>query len=573
MTEALLSILSENVDPSAALFLNGELIAIGEEERFSRAKHAYNEFPIQAIKYCLDEGAVTFRDVDLITYGWDANKYPLYMAKKYLDGWQNYDKDQRTLEWEKSNLESKNPDSMTEKIKQELLSEFGGPIPPIKFLNHHRAHAAAAYYGSGFESAAVLTTDGHGEENAVVGWKADNTGLTEVFTYEIPHSLGWFYASITAFLGFKPNNGEGKVMGLAPYGEETESIRSALTQVLEVNDEGFSIDPSFIFYGEHNYHERFTDQLVEVLGEPRQRDAEITQFHRNIAHTAQNLLQEALETCAESLLEQTGETKLCLAGGVGYNCKANMHLRESLDLDDFFVHPLSGEAGIPLGAGHLFTDLEVSPRPLQHVYYGWEPSEDQVKKAINSHNIEICEEGEESVRKKMVTLLSEGNIIARYSGRMECGPRALGNRSILADPRNTEMVARVNEATKRENWRPFAPSILKEYADNMLKGEIWDPFMIQTYQVKEEWLDKLAATTHVDNTTRPQILSKQMNEPYWLLIENFREQTGVPALLNTSFNLSGEPIVRTPEEAIMTLIDSEIDYLQIEDYLIQNPTV
>lgn len=573
MTTTILGILDGRFDPNAALFRDGELLSLGEEERFSRNKHAVGEFPLQSVKFCLQEADISFADIDRIAYPWDGTKYPLYMAQFFLDGWLEYDKDSRTLEWEKENLEKFRAGQIRDRLQDGLSEEFSDDLPPIDFFNHHRCHAASAYYYSGFDSGAILTADGSGEECAVVGWQASTDGKIEkVFSYDIPNSLGWFYAAITAYLGFRPYNGEGKVMGLAAYGESDSDVEGVIHDILSVTDHDFSLDPSYIFYGKRSYHDRFTDKLVSRLGEPRKQGEDITDFHKNVAYAAQKRFEAALLACARRLLRETGEVSLCLAGGVMYNCKANKVLREKLDIEQFFVQPIAGEQGATVGSGLLAQDRTHS-EPMTDVYYGWNPTESDIEQAISQSTIDLVIESREDTRSRVASLLSDGNIVGRYDGPMECGPRALGNRSILADPREKKMLEAVNEVKERENWRPFAPTILAEYGTDVLDVSAsehisLDSFMIQTYDVNEDWLDRIPAAVHVDGTTRPQVLSQENNEHYWMLLTEFNEKTGVPALLNTSFNLSGDPIVRTPKEAIKTYRNSKIDYLQLGPYLV-----
>jgi carbamoyltransferase len=569
-SQTVLAILWE-VDPSAAIFHDGELLVLGEEERFTREKHAPSQFPLESIQYVLDEASIGLEGVDKIVYGWNCEKYPLEMAEKFLEMWFEYDKNEETLQWEIGQLRSRRPEVIKRTIEQEL-SEISDEIPEVKFVDHHKAHAVSASYYSGFESSAVLTVDGYGEQNTVTGWKVDRERFERLFSFEIPHSLGWFMFSVTTYLGFRANNGEGKVMGLAPYGGPAPSIRDTLEEFLTITEDGFELDPSYVYYGDHSHHDRFTDKLVEELGHPpRQHGEEITEFHENFAYEAQCLLEKALISCSERLLSESGMNKLCLAGGVALNCKANMRLRETLDIEDIFIQPIASDNGIPLGAGVLATDSVddySSSSKMPNPYFGYRPTEDEVEEAVESRSVTPVAEGRSDVRERLVSELQNGKIVARYSGRMECGPRALGNRSIIADPSDGDNLSAVNDVKQREQWRPFAPTILAEQAEEILEGDTFDPYMIQTYDVKPNGAEKIEATVHVDDTTRPQVLTREANESYWMLIKRFHEQTGIPAVLNTSFNLSGDPIVRTPEEAIDTFQKSSIDYLQIEDYLL-----
>lgn len=566
----ILSLFARVHDPSVAVFTEGSFVTLGEEERFSRNKYAYNEFPIESIRYCLEETSLSLSDIDLISYAWDATKYPTHMAKEFLELSREYDKNDRTVDWEKQQLESRTPERIRERIRFELR-EFEGETPPVEFVNHHKSHAVSAFHYSGFDSAAVLTVDGQGEELTTVGWEADQSGLRRAFEFKRPHSLGLFMMSMTAFLGFRPHGGEGKVMGLAPYGEPDEEVYETLERVLDISADGYRLDPSYVYYGEHSYHERFTDALVAELGEPRKRDGEITTFYQNVAYATQDFLEQALEVCSKRLLEETGQENLCLAGGVAYNCKANKHLRETLDLSEMFVQPVAGDNGIPLGAGLLGYDVTPSPDSVEdftHVYYGWGPSENRIEEAVHGADVAVLSSERTDTHELVATKLANGNIVARYDGRMEIGPRALGNRSILADPRDDAMLENVNEVKRREDWRPFAPSMLDEYAEEYLLGDTSSPFMIQTHDVTEQGQEEIPAVVHVDGTTRPQVLKKPANPGYWDVIDRFRSRTGVPVVLNTSFNLSGQPIVRTPEQAIDTFQRSKIDFLQAGDYFV-----
>jgi carbamoyltransferase len=573
-TEYTLAVLDE-IDASAALFKDGELVALGEEERFIREKHASYVFPTESIKYVLSEASIELSDVDTVAYGWDNSKYPLEMAQHFLDICYKYDVNEGSVSWMKTQPQERHQKKVNEEIVTEL-SNLSDEIPEIQFVDHHKSHAVSAFHYSGFDSSAVLTADGYGEQNTVTGWEADSDGLNHIFSYKIPDSLGWYMFCITTFLGFRANNGEGKVMGLAPYGEPDKDIRQTLENVLEVTSDGFQIDPSYIYYGEHSYHDRFTDKFVEEIGgEPREYGEEITQFHKNVAYEGQKLLEKAVLSCGSRLLDETDMNRLCYAGGVALNCKVNRRLREDLDIEELFVQPVAGDNGIPLGAGLIASNTEKtsSTSQMKTVYYGWKASPDQVTEAIENKRVEIISNDRTDTREKIVDELVSGSVVGRYSGRMECGPRALGNRSILADPSDEKNLIAVNEVKQREEWRPFAPTILAEYADKLLEGKQYDPFMIQTNTVKESQVEKIEAAVHVDNTTRPQVLEKEANENYWTLIDSFRQETGIPALLNTSFNLSGDPIVRTPEEAIETFLSSSIDYLQVEEYLLRESTV
>lgn len=547
-------------DPAACLLKDGEIVAMAEEERFTRIKHAFKDFPINAVKFCLKYENIILDEVESMAFGFDAEKHDSGYMKKFYDNLK-YKKDERTLEWEKDNIKFFSSENIIRLIGKNL----GNRIPEVRFIPHHLAHAYSAYFLSGFKKTDIVTMDGSGEENCTVLWTAENENIKKIKSFDIPHSLGWFYATFTEFLGFKAYDGEGKVMGLAPYGKPNNEIKNKLSEVIKITDDGYSLNPYYIFYGKHTYGERYTNKLIDLFGqEPRKKDGNITEFHKNLAFG----VQEVLEKIAQQFIRN--ET-LCLAGGVALNCKMNGKILYDERIKDLFIQPVSSDAGVALGSAlvaHKQITGTLPVKKLKHVYFGPEYSNDEIARILKV--CKIKHEYHEDIEMVTAQYLAEGKIVGWFQGRMECGPRALGGRSILADPRNPKMKDIINENVKhRENWRPFCPSILYEEKENYLIQAYGSPFMILSFKIKTEKIKEIPSVVHIDGTARPQTVEKDVNPRYWKLIKYFQEITGVPVLLNTSFNIRGEPIVCSPEDAIRCFFSTGMDILILGNYLIK----
>lgn len=561
-------------DPAACLVRGGKIIAVAEEERFVRIKHARGLFPKNAIKFCLDYGKIAVKDIDFIAIAWDTKKYPGRMAEIYLENWYKYKiTDEKTLQWHIKMLRDYDHNKYEQRIVDELV-ECGfdkDDMPPIKFVEHHYSHAVSAYYCSGFKEASVITIDGHGEENCTVLWEVRNKTFKKVKEFNIPNSMGWFYAAFTKFAGFEIYDGEGKLMGLAPYGKPNKKIMENVNKLCKTTNDGYEIDPSYLFYYKRTYADEYSDKFVEVFGKGRNKDEFITEYHKNVAYEAQNKLEETGLNLAKYIVEKTGIKNLCLAGGVALNCKMNGHIWKNLELNNIFIQPMSSDEGAALGAAiavSIEAGYDVENLIMHHVYFGPEYTNEEIKKALDIANVKY--QYIEEVEKETSKLIADGKIIGWFQGRMEVGPRALGNRSILADPRRSETKDIVNNKVKfRESWRPFCPSILDECKEDYLEKAYYHPFMILTFFVKEGKKNEIPAVVHVDGTTRPQTIKKDVNPRYWKLIDEFRKLTNVPVLLNTSFNIRGEPIVCNPQDAINCFLKTGIDVLVLGNYIIK----
>lgn len=571
----ILGLYAIDFDPSACLLKDGKITAMAEEERFIRIKHATNYFPVNAIRFCLKQGGIELKDVDFIAIGWDVNAY-LDKMPKFFSGLREKYKDiidEGSIKWQENILKRFNPETYTNYIINKL-KEMGysrDEIPKIEFFDHHYSHALSAYHCSGFKDAIVLTTDGHGQENCTVLWKVQNGKFEKIKAMLIPHSLGWYYAAFTAFLGFRVYDGEGKTMGLAPYGKPNKKFREYINKILRLTEDGYEIDPSYICYGKKSYEKYYTDKFVGAFGE-KSDGKSFTEEHKDITFEAQEQLEKVGAHLVNIMIKKTGIKNLCLAGGVALNCKMNGYIWKETDLENIFIQPISGDDGSALGAAiasHLKNGGKIEDfEKLEHVFLGPGYSNEEIEELLKKFNLNYKKT--KDIEQETAKLLAEGKIVGWFQGRMEVGPRALGSRSILADPRKAEMKDLVNNRVKfRDSWRPFCPSLLYERASDYLIKPHESPFMILTFEIKDDKKNKVPAIVHVDGTARPQLVKKEVNFRYWKLIKEFENLTGEGVILNTSFNIKGEPIVCTPEEAINCFLKTGMDVLAIGDYLVK----
>lgn len=572
---------SNGCNPAACLMVDGKLVAMAEEERFLRFKGGWSRFPVKASKFCLDFAGIDLDEVDYIAFGWDGDFYPWKMVSFLARKWVRYtrlgtarsDVDKDVY----ANLFLCSAAHLRHQIIDTLRAAgFIGKVPPIEFIPHHYAHAASVYYCSGFDRSAILILDGSGEVDCTSSFSGEGLSIipNPRLHYTIPNSLGWFYAGITEYLGFKPYNDEGKVMGLAPYGHSDEEIAAKMDSVLSCGEGGYEIDPSFLMLGEHSYGKYFSDRMVELLGPPRARESALDERHENIAYAAQAALERAATALVDRLMDDLEVDTLCLAGGVCMNCKMNGVIMGNQRVKRIFVQPMSSDAGTALGAAlALSARLGEDPRFMfEHAYWGPSYSKDEIKKVLDEYKLSYREEPE--IERTVARFLADGKIVGWFQGRMEVGARALGNRSILADPRRAEMKDKLNKEVKhREAFRPFAPSMLDEAQGDFLQDAQRSPFMIKAFRIKEEKESAIPAVVHVDGTVRPQTVREEVNPRYWKLIKEFENITGVPVVLNTSFNVRGEPIICSPSEAVRCFYGTGMDALAIGDYLLTKPGV
>ncbi|NBD25530.1 carbamoyltransferase family protein [Paenibacillus glycinis] len=567
----ILGITEKGHDSAACLLQNGKLLSFVEEERLTRIKNAPNQYPFKASHFCLQKANINLSDVAYIAVGWNLNKYEGYMQQFYKKLDNDYNKDHVTRLNERMLLARFNREQVIEEIRQGFLKEGYSlsQFPNIVFVDHHLAHAASSYYSSGFRKATILTIDGAGEDIGTAVWYGEGASITLVDDYQLPHSLGWFYAAITEYLGFLSNSHEGKVMGLAAYGCEDRRIREVLQKVLCIRNGRYYVDPNYIFYGDHNFGIRFTDLLVAELGKPRRRNEEITQFYKNVAYVAQDIIEEVIINMVKDYTEKLDSRNVCLAGGVAMNCKLNGEIADLPGVNSVFVQPASSDAGTALGAAMIVSQNNgYDPRfTMTHAYWGPNYSNNEVLSALQLAKVRYTYiENPSEVAAK---LLAQNKILGWFQGASEVGARALGARSILANPSGPEMKSSLNSVVKfREAWRPFAPSLIIENAEEVFDSRDETPFMLVARRVLAEKRDVIPSAIHIDGTARPQTVTREANPRYWELINQFQKITNVPAILNTSFNIKDEPIVSSPLDAIRCFYSTGLDALVIENYLI-----
>lgn len=555
--------IAQGFDSAASLVNEQGIITAAAEERFNREK-ATNLFPVNSIQYCLKSNNLSFEQVDFVAHGFDFEPLrSFYENDEYL-------KKQFTEVYSKNTL-------------IELLEKFfpsQNCSEKLVQVPHHIAHAASTFYPSGFEESLILVTDGMGEEHSAT--IAVGSGNRIEIIQQIPaiHSLGILYGIFTIYLGFQMGMDEYKVMGLAPYGDRRKYF-SKIMDFINLKDDGTYTIPLLFLnktIKEKETYKRSIEALVDRFGPERKHNAEITQDHMDIAAG----LQAALETSMIHLLRyfknKTGQTNLCMAGGVALNCTANGLIKRSRIFKDMFIQPAAGDDGTALGAAlYVFNQQYSKPFRTEMGLPFWGPEyKDNELKEIIDQVTDIEHEYFESfdeLAEKLAEHLNNGKIAGYYQGRMEFGPRALGNRSILADPRDPEMRNRVNSLIKkREEFRPFAPAVLEEaaieYFDITKGDEKIYSYMLFVTRVREAYRKKLPAITHVDGSARVQTVSKDNNPRFWTVIEAFGKKSGIPVLLNTSFNVRGQPIVCTPSEAIETFILANLDLLVLGNYMI-----
>jgi len=546
---------SQMHDSSACIVRDGELLFAVAEERLSRLKHDAR-FPQLAIQACLDFAKIIPAQLDEVCFGWQrAGKLYRHDLKLYASGrWPiNY---LNVLNSSRYFLSMWHQESGAAPFRR----TFGTTKARMHFVDHHFAHALSAYAFSGFDDSAVAVMDGRGAWEATTIWHGRSGRLDPVLTVNYPDSIGLFYSEFTAFLGFVRNSDEWKVMGLAPYGKPGLDLGKFIDA---------SASPPRVHYRHLVANGAPFSKIIPYLGEPRAPESEITDLHKNIAFAVQDACEHAMMSAVRLALEKTGSRNLCLAGGVALNSKANGKIAASGLVEDFFVQPAASDDGVALGAAlapYLDDNGKLPNRPMRHGYWGPSFDDAGIESALNTYKIKHTRLSDPAAA--AAQLLSTGKILGWFQGRMEFGPRALGSRSIIADPRDPEMNAKVNNAVKfREWWRPFAPSFKKEAAPDYLESAYDSPFMILTAQVRPEKRSVIPSVTHVDGSARPQTVEREINPLYYRLIDEFGKITGVPVIMNTSFNLRGEAIVHTPTDAIRTFFSSGMDALVIGSFL------
>ncbi len=549
-------------DAAAALIhcdASGKVTILGaiEEERFTRKKHAFDTFPVLSVRYLLEQAGITPSDLTAVVLGWD---YPLLYRLRKIP-----------LVMDEGALLSK------------LFPGHTGKMPPLRYSNHHRNHASSAFRASGFKEATVIVIDGQGEEDSTSVWHGKDNKLSKILSIGIGSSLGYMYENLTVYAGFDSFNA-GKTMGLAPYGDRDRYF-SKLMEYIVLDEDGFYVkplkdingstpgkgdEPTFEPYDE--IKEIWFSIFKQVTGlEPY--EGKIGSFtkmpkdHVDLSASVQKVLEEIVKHIAKIAIAKTGSKDICMAGGVALNCVANGKLVEEGLVEEIFVQPAANDAGNCIGAALEYAaDLgfDTIADGIMSPYLGPEYTDSEICKVLDANGISYTLK--DDLSEDIARLISEGNVVAVFQGRMEIGPRALGSRSFLADPRNLKMWEYINEEIKhREHGRPLAPSLLMDKASDYLKDARSSPFMNLAFQVKCP--ERIPAVTHVDNSTRPQTVTKEMNPVYYSQIKAFGDLTGVYMLLNTSLN-DTEPIVCSPDDAVNLLKRSKVDHMAFNNRIL-----
>ena len=555
-------------DSGACIVKDGEVLAFAEEERFNRKKHTH-EFPENAVRFCLDFAGIEFSEVSHVGFFWNPYKEILYKWLPFF----------RFLPYSLSlfrkgaaiNPFMKRIASMLA-AKGVLYRLFDGhkdrAVPQFHFVDHHISHAASCYLVSPFDEAAIFVADGYAEHDSTLMAHGKGGAIEKLETVKFPVSLGQLYGAVTEYLGFRICNGEGKVMALASFGQpKYEDLFDRI--VLPTSNGQYDFDFSYIGYQRYGLLKTMSDKFIGETAPMRRRESELEQVHMDVAASLQQSLEKHYFRMLNVLYERTKCPNLCLAGGMVLNSVANGKILENTPFENVFIQPAANDAGSSLGSAmFLYHKFAANPQrvTLDHAYGGPSFTDEQIEAALRSSG--LAYERSNAVEKDTAKLIADGGIVGWFQGRMEFGPRALGNRSILADPRKAEMKDILNERVKhRESFRPFAPSIKEERLSEYFESEHPAPYMLKVYRIRPEKLNVIPATAHVDGTGRVQSVSKEVNPRYYRLIDEFERLTGVPVVVNTSFNVRGEPIVCAPQDAIQCFQNTQIDYLIMGDFI------
>jgi carbamoyltransferase len=593
MTSYIVGLSAYYHDSAVALLADGEIVSAAQEERFTRIKQDRN-FPANALEFCLKRANISLEDVETIFYYENPKKKLNRIISTYLNfgvkGYKSFVSEMPAWIFEKVHVKRT--------LSRELARQFGAGCkqPPIEYIDHHVSHAAAAFFPSPFSRSAVLCVDGVGEWATTSAWVGDGNAISPVWDIEFPHSLGLLYSAITYFCGFKVDSGEYKLMGLAPYGEP-RYFQTMCDHLIDIKPDGsFWLNMEYFDYavGDSMINEKFE----KLFGGPRRKpEALITGREFDLAASIQLVLEHALLRLAKSVKVQTGQKALCLAGGVALNCVANGKLLKARIFDDIWVQPAAGDSGGALGAALAGWHMEKKqPRrftgvdSMKSALLGSSYSNDEVETALMSCGAIFRPVAESEMFNEVADLLAKGNVIGWFQGRMEFGPRSLGARAILGDARNVTMQSVLNLKIKnRESFRPFAPAILEEYVSEWFETDRSSPYMLfvvdvaqtrrRTLSEQEQELDgiellkcirsTIPAVTHVDYSARVQSVGRGTNPQFRKLLEAFYQKTGCPVLVNTSFNVRGEPIVESPENAYLCFMRTQMDYLVIGQYILK----
>lgn len=547
-------------DSAACLLRDGQIISAASEERFNRQKNS-PLFPSQAAHYCLQAGDISVYDLDYVGF---YEKPFLKFSRVVLSHLRDYP-------FSLKGFLDTAPLWLQDRLIMPLVfkKELGFEGKTL-FIKHHLSHAASAFLVSPFDEAAILTADGVGEWATLTCGYGRGQDITITREMRFPDSLGLLYTAVTTFLGFEALEGEGKVMGLAGYGKASYSDK--FKEIVKVRPDGsFSLDKRFFSFSRGG--KMYTHRFGKMFGSERIPEAEIKERHCDIAASLQKFTEETLVAIARNLHRETGLSRLCLAGGLFLNCVANSRIMEEAPFKEIFVQPAAGDSGGALGvAAYAYYSLLKNPRnyAMSDAYLGPDFSDMQIKRILINAGVAYQEMAEEDLCKYAARRISENKIIGWFQGRMEFGPRALGNRSILADPRNAGMKELLNSKVKsRESFRPYAPAVLEERANEFFVLDGTSPFMLLSPRVRADKKSLIPAVTHIDDTARVQTVNRKTNPRFWALIKEFENITGIPLIINTSFNLRREPVVLSPQDALDCFKRSRMDCLVLGNHIVE----
>ena len=561
-------------DSSACLLKDGDVIAASEEERFNRIKH-WSGMPVEAIRFCLKAANITLNQVEHVSIGHDPKAK---LGRKIAFGLSNA----ISIDFIKKRLERTNSfEGILQSIEKGLDAPGTLSNSRLHWVEHHRSHLASSFFASSFKEAALLSLDGFGDFTSTMRGHGRDNGFTIIDSVSYPHSIGMFYTALTQFLGFPEVGDEYKVMGLAPYGKPV--YRDQLSKIVHLKTGGsFSLERKYFSYfrtgavmemrnSKPFIGSIFSNELTTLLGAPRATNDPLRQQHMDIAASIQAYTEEIIFHIALDLKKRTGLPYLCLAGGVAQNSVANGKIGKACGYESIYVPPAGHDAGLSIGSAlYVYNQVLGNPRakPMLSGYTGSSFTNAEIVRVLNNKNISFREIPDAELFEVVTKKLLDEGVVGWFNGKAEFGPRALGARSILADPRNPNAKELLNlKIKRRESFRPFAPSILKEYVSEYFEGTDDVPFMEKVFPIRPEKRGLIPAVTHVDGTGRLQTVDREVSPRYYGLIENFRQKTGIPILLNTSFN-ENEPIVNTPEEALDCFLRTKMDMLVLQNCVI-----
>jgi carbamoyltransferase len=556
-------------DPSAALIIDGKVIAAAEEERFTRHKHGSAELPVNAVKFCLKQAGIRPEDIDYVAHPWS---YEILRQKRAEYFW-------RTLMKNSSRAYKKffrNQKELRDQNNfiQGTLKACGFDINAtrVRWIEHHLAHAASSFYFSGMEEAAFISMDGGGELTATLLGKAKGNKIEKIKEILAPDSLGNFYATMTDYLGFERGDGEYKVMGMAPFGDPS---LSSVDHIVKWDDKRgtYRCHDDYVWVSRNKRHDVskvYSQKMVDEMGLPREGDG-LSEPYMHIAAATQKKLEEITLKLVDKYLKEELKKhgNLCFAGGVALNVALNRILLTVPYIKRLWVQPASHDAGASLGAA-AWVAAEAGDKIeiMEHAYYGPEFSNEEIENELKNSGFKYNKE--ENICEITAGLLAAGKIVGWFQGRMEWGPRALGNRSILGNPTVPGTADRINEIIKfRETWRPFCPSMMVDHAADIIGSDHPAPFMTIAFMVTEKWKKQIPEVVHVDGTCRPQIVNPETNPRFYRMISAFNKMTGVPVVINTSLNRRGEPMICSPKDALLMFAESGLDHLVMGDFLIK----